>query len=256
MGEGTGVRFRRAGRPEGTGVLDLIGRRSIPLLRYVSSFQNQHNSIRLREMSYSGNPALSSDVKQRILSTFGQTLDLAREGNRQEALLGCDFVLRMDPQFQPAHRLQERLRSTTGPVRVDDLESAPAIEDPFASLDSLSLDLPDTLPGFGGGTDGGALRAEIQSLLDQRRFQELMAAAQRDHAAVMADPELQRLVSEAQERMEAEPYVLKFLTGARQAGDAAEVARLLDKARALDPTHPDIAELDRARASVAPPLKI
>lgn len=210
-------------------------------------------------MSYSGNPALSSDVKQRILSTFDQTLDLAREGNRQEALLGCDFVLRMDPQFQPAHRLQERLRSTTGPVRVDDLQSGPAIEDPFASLDGLSLDLPDTLPGFGGGTDSGALRAEIQSLLDQRRFQELMAAAQAEHAAVTADPELQRLVNEAQEKMEAEPYVLKFLTGARQAlqsGDSTEVARLLDKARALDPAHPGIAELDRARASVAPPLKI
>ncbi len=209
-------------------------------------------------MSYSGNPALSSDVKQRILSTFDQTLDLAREGNRQEALLGCDFVLRMDPQFQPAHRLQERLRSTTGPVRVDDLQSAPDIADPFASLDGLSLDLPDALPAF-GAPDRGALRAELQSLADQRRFQELMTTAQREHAAVMADPELQRIVSEAQERMEAEPYVLKFLTGARQAlqsGDSAEVARLLDKARALDPAHPGIAELDQARASVAPPLKI
>jgi tetratricopeptide (TPR) repeat protein len=212
-------------------------------------------------MSYSGNPALSSDVKQRILSTFGQTLDLAREGNRQEALLGCDFVLRMDPQFQPAHRLQERLRSTTGPVRVDDLQGAPAMEDPFASLDSLSLDLPDTLPGFGGGSSGGgaALRAELQSLLDQRRFQELIAVAQREHTAVRADPELQRLASEAQERMEAEPYVLKFLTGARQAlqsGATVETARLLDKARALDPAHPGIAELDQARASAAQPLKI
>ena len=209
-------------------------------------------------MSYSGNPALSSDVKQRILSTFGQTLDLAREGNRQEALLGCDFVLRMDPQFQPAHRLQERLRSTTGAVRVDDLESAPAIEDPFASLDGLSLELPDALPGF-GAPDSGALRAELQSLADQRRFQELITAAQAEHAVVMADPELQRIVSEAQERMEAEPYVLKFLAGARQAlqsGDTTEVGRLLDKARALDPSHPGIAELDRARASVASPLKI
>ena len=96
-----------------------VGRRKHPLLRYVSIFQNHHK--RTPEMSYSGNPALSSDVKQRILSTFDQTLDLAREGNRQEALLGCDFVLRMDPQFQPAHLLQERLRATTGPVSVDDL---------------------------------------------------------------------------------------------------------------------------------------
>ncbi len=214
-------------------------------------------------MSYSGNPALSSDVKQRILSTFDQTLELAREGNRQEALLGCDFVLRMDPQFQPAHRLQDRLRSTTGPVQVDDLQAGPSIEDPFASLDGLSLDLPDALPGGfgfgGGGSDGGALRAELQSLLDQRRFQELMTAAQRQQAAVMADPELQRLVGEAQERMEAEPYVQKFLSGARQAlqsGDMVETSRLLDKARALDSAHPGIAELDQARAKAAQPLKL
>jgi tetratricopeptide (TPR) repeat protein len=211
-------------------------------------------------MSYSGNPALSSDVKQRIVSTFDQTLELARDGNRQEALLGCDFVLRMDPQFQPAHVLQERLRATTGRVDVDDLGATAALPDPFADLEGLSLDLPDALPDHGGGS----LRAELKSLADQRRFPKLMAAAQRQHAAVMADPELQRLVSGAQEAMEAEPYVLKFLGSARaalQAGDAAETARLLDKARALDPTHPGIAELDRARAggsgpTPAKPLKI
>lgn len=213
-------------------------------------------------MSYSGNPALSSDVKQRILSTFDQTLDLAREGNRQEALLGCDFVLRMDPQFQPAHLLQERLRATTGPVRVDDLSGTPAMPvlDPFADLAGLSLDLPDALPDQGGG---GSLRAELQGLSDQRRFPELMAAVQRNQAAVTADPELQRILGIAQERMEAEPYVLKFLASARQtlqSGDAAETARLLDKARALDADHPGIVELDRLRASGAAspvkPLKI
>jgi tetratricopeptide (TPR) repeat protein len=205
-------------------------------------------------MSYSGNPSLTAEVRQRILSTFDQTLELAQEGNRQEALLGCDFVLRMDPQFQPAYLLQERIRSTAGPVRVDDLRgevatpSIPSMDDPFADLDSLSLDLPASLPG------AGALRAELQPLLDQRRFPELMAVAQREHAAVMADPELQRLVGAAQERMEAEPYVLKFLGSARAAlatGDGAEATRLLDKARALDPTHPALAGLGSPRAAAA-----
>lgn len=204
-------------------------------------------------MSYSGNPSLSSDVKQRILSTFDQTLTLAREGNRQEALLGCDFVLRMDPLFQPAQILQERLKSSAGPVRVDDLQAAapPAAPDPFADLDSLSLDLPDLLPEpvVGGGAAG--LRGDWQALLDQRRFEDLMAAALKEHAAVAADAELQRIASLAQERMESEPYVLKFLAAARQAlqaGQAAEVGRLLDKARSLDASHPGIAELERAQA--------
>ena len=211
-------------------------------------------------MSYSGNPALSSEVKQRILSTFDQTLELAQEGNRQEALLGCDFVLRMDPQFQPAHLLQDRLRSTAGPVQVDDLRGGrAALDDPFADLDGLSLDLPDLLPDGGVAASPGGLRAELQTLLDQHRFQDLMTRAQRDQSAVMADPELQRLVGIAQERMEAEPYVLKFLASARQAlqsGEAAEAARLLDKARSLDPAHPGIAELDRARAAGPAPRPI
>jgi tetratricopeptide (TPR) repeat protein len=218
------------------------------------------------EMTYAGNPSISPEVRQRILGTFEQTLQLAGEGSRQEALLGCDFVLRMDPQFEPARLLQERLKATTGPVRVDDLQDdqgpdpgafqPPPLDDPFGGLDGLDLgfsDLPD-LPGTLG--DGGGLRSELQSLLAQRRFPELMAAAQREQAAVMADPELQRIVGEGQERMEAEPYVLKFLASARQAlqaGQAAEAGRLLDKARSLDPGHPGIAELEAARQGQAAP---
>jgi tetratricopeptide (TPR) repeat protein len=215
-------------------------------------------------MSYAGNPSIAPEVRQRILGTFDQTLQLAGEGSRQEALLGCDFVLRMDPQFEPARRLQERLKSSTGPVRVDDLRGGPPpppppLDDPFgdlAGLDGLGLpDLPD-FPGAPGGGGGGGLRSELQALLDQRRYQELMATAQREQAAVRADPELQRIVGEAQERMEAEPYVQRFLTSARQAlqsGQAAEAGRLLDKVRALDPGHPGLAELEAARAAAAAP---
>jgi tetratricopeptide (TPR) repeat protein len=209
-------------------------------------------------MNYSGNSSLSSEVKQRILSTFEQTLELARGGSRQEALLGCDFVLRMDPRFEPARVLQERLRTSTGPVAVQDLlQTGSAIVDPFADLDSLSLDLPDLLPASLPGLPGlpgidGALRNEFQSLLDQRRFQDLMIRAQQSSAAIAADPELQRILGMAQERMEAEPYVVKFLDSARQAlqaGQTDEVGRLLDKARSLDASHPGIAEVEHARGA-------
>ena len=206
-------------------------------------------------MSYSGNSSLSSEVKQRILSTFDQTVELAREGNRQEALLGCDFVLRMDPQFQPAHVLQERLRSGDGPVPVDDLKGGPpaAPDDPFGDVDHLSLDLPDQLPG---GDSVSYLQDELQTLLQQRRFQDLLAAAEREQSTIALHPELRRIVGAAQERVEAEPYVLKFLESARQAlqaGQTEEAAKLLDKARSLDPDHPGLAALERTRgASVAP----
>lgn len=201
-------------------------------------------------MSYSGNSSLSRDVQQRVLDTFEQTLNLAAEGSRQEALLGCDFVLRMDAQFEPARRLQERLRASAGAiVDLDDLRpSAPPITAPpdlFASLDGLGLELPD-LPPDSFAPD---LHAEVRDLLEQRRFQELMTLAQQHGPTIATDPELQGLLSTAQERMEAEPYVLKFVgqaQEARHAGQTDEVARLLDKARSLDPTHPILTEFAQA----------
>ena len=204
-------------------------------------------------MSYVGNTSLSRDVQQRVLDTFEQTLNLAAEGSRQEALLGCDFVLRMDAQFEPARRLQERLRASAGAiVDLDDLRpSAPPIQAPpdlFATLDGLGLELPD-LPPESFAPD---LHGEIRGLLEQRRFQELMALGPQHGAAIAADPELQALFQEAQERMEAEPYIQKFVGQARaalQAGQTAEVARLLEKARALDPSHPALAQIAAALRS-------
>lgn len=208
-------------------------------------------------MSYSGNPSLSSDVQKRILDTFEQTLGLVEEGSRQEALLGCDFVLRMDPQFEPARRLQERLRASSGAiVDTDDLRrqvqgsAAPApAADPFGGLDTLGLDLPELPSDF--RTD---VRPELEALLAQRRFPELMALAERERDAVMADPSLMELVEQAQSRMQAEPYVTKFAASARaalQAGQDEEAGKLIEKARALDPSHPALAELDAARRPAA-----
>jgi tetratricopeptide (TPR) repeat protein len=210
-----------------------------------------------------------------VLGTFEQTLGLAAEGSRQEAQLGCEFVLRMDPQFEPARRLQERLRDSAGPVRTDDLLSpaAPAEPafDPFGfdlggmpampgfEDDDLSLDLPDlpgAAPASGPAGAGADLRSQLQALLDGRRFPELMALAERERAAITADPQLAALVGSAQERMEAEPYVQKFLAAAREAartGNADEVKRALDKARALDPDHPGIAEIAGSSAPAPAP---
>jgi tetratricopeptide (TPR) repeat protein len=208
-------------------------------------------------MSYPGNPSLSPDVQQRVLDTFGQTVDLVNEGSRQEALLGCDFVLRMDPRFEPARRLQERLRSSAGAVvDTDDLlpgspAASPVVPaDLFADLDGLGLDLPD-LPAPATAD----LHGELNGLLEQRRFQDVLALAEREKATVTADPVLMGVVQEAQTRMEADPYVRKFLASARaalEAGNDEEVGRILDKVRALDDSHPEIAELEAARGQAPP----
>ncbi len=74
-------------------------------------------------MSYPGNPALGDEVKQRILATFGQSLDLVERGKRQEVILGCDFILELDPQFAPAKTLKDRVASAQGAVEVADLRA-------------------------------------------------------------------------------------------------------------------------------------
>jgi tetratricopeptide (TPR) repeat protein len=230
-------------------------------------------------MTYPGNPSLSADARQRILGTFQQTLDLAAQGSRQEALLGCDFVLRMDPNFEPARRLLDRLKSASGAVRVDDLTDAaaglpgddllPSLDglDSLGSLDSLEslgflepleeLPLEDDLPASfsGNGGDPGSLHATLSGLFETRRFQDFLTLAQANQAAVAADPELRTLAATAQERLEAEPYVGRFLAKAREvlsAGQRDEVGRLLDKARSLDPTHPGIAEIEKLAAAPPP----
>jgi tetratricopeptide (TPR) repeat protein len=72
-------------------------------------------------MDYPGDPALSQEIRARVLTTFRQTVELAEEGRLQEASLGCDFILKMDPRFDPARRLQERLSTAAGALRAADL---------------------------------------------------------------------------------------------------------------------------------------
>ena len=107
-------------------------------------------------MSYPGNASLAEETRQKILSTFRQTLDLARDGRAQEAVLGCDFILKMDPLFEPARQLQSRL-DAGGDVVLDDLEvvfqptapppapPAPA-QEPAPDSGDLDLNLDVDLP--------------------------------------------------------------------------------------------------------------
>ena len=72
-------------------------------------------------MSYAGNPTLPAEVRRRILDTFRHTLDVAATGSLEEARLGCDFILQLDPHFILAQVLSDRLQGAEGPVKVDDL---------------------------------------------------------------------------------------------------------------------------------------
>jgi len=191
-------------------------------------------------MTYAGNPAVAPEVRQRILTTFRQTLDLAATGDRQEASLGCDFILQLDPAFAPARALLERLRAGEDEVAVDDLRVA--VDDlRGAGADASAVGAEGSEP-----ERHGELRRDLQRLYGERRDEALLSLAEGRREEIAADPDLARLVADAAARHEAVPYVERFLEAAREArrqGNDEEAAAALDKARSLDAGHPDLRRL-------------
>lgn len=194
-------------------------------------------------MSYPGDPALASDVKQRILTTFQQTLELASKGSRQEALLGCDFILRLDPQFGPARTLQQLVQAGRSGPQLAALFGGGEIVPPAPSLD---------LPGDSAVAAPAAepASARFARLLAERRFGDILTAAEEEGRSLAGDAQARQIVEQARARLEAAPYVKTFVDSARQAlqtGDNEEAERLMRKARVLDPDHPEILALDEAQ---------
>ena len=219
-----------------------------------------------RPMSYSGDPALASDVKQRILTTFRQTLDLATKGSRQEALLGCDFILRLDPHFGPARTLQQLVQAgRSGPRSRGALRRR-------RSRRRRRLRRPCAFAGAGRRLRGAAARAarrparppplsprsgeRFARLFAERRFGDILTEAEQDRPALAADPQARQLVDQARARLEAAPYVKTFVDSARQAlqtGDTEEADRLIRKARVLDADHPELLALEEAKKFYSDP---
>ncbi len=226
-------------------------------------------------MTYPGDPKLSDEIRRRVEETFAQSQQLASEGKQQEATLGCEFVLRLDPLFEPARRLIDQLAGGETPNGEGAATEAPASEP--AEMPMPDFSAPAGEAGDGDASDSGApdiwradtgptegepseaapteseqtggasplenfdLEAEIDDLLDRRDFRTLMSLAEDHQAAVQANPDLVAKVTQAAERLEAEPYMREFLDNAERAqreGRAEEAAQLIAKARELDPSHP------------------
>jgi tetratricopeptide (TPR) repeat protein len=171
--------------------------------------------------NYPGNPSLSAEVKERVISTFEQTVALLRAGQTADAASGCEFLLRLDPMFEPARKLSEK------------------VDNPFADvdLDALLLEVK------GDGTDR---LAEARTALASRDFARALDLASEALRADMLDADAQKIAEEAQERLEAAPFVDQFIRSAEEKlrnGNASGAKTDLEKARQLDPQHPSVASL-------------
>ncbi len=218
--------------------------------------------------TYPGNPSLGDEVKQRILATYEQSVGLAESGRDQEAILGCDFVLELDPQFDPARTLKARLSDADGAPAADGsgegLDALPELPD-FSDLYEVEPEpeaSADDLFDFGepAAPAAGRLAAELRERLEARDFRGVLERAARGRDAVASDPEAAGIAETAQSRLEAQPYVESFLREAGtalRAGDLARAEGELAKVRSLDPDHPlfeDMeARLRSARGEPAPP---
>ena len=137
-------------------------------------------------MSYQGDSSLAAEIQDRVLSTFDQTARLAGVGKVQEAQLGCDFILRLDPYFEPARTLQSKLEGADGPVDVSDVQGKPQ---PIASsevLKTVALS-PEEIEKL-MATDGPPAKAEVAEASVETEQPAVVAAETTPEAADQAEP--------------------------------------------------------------------
>ena len=174
-------------------------------------------------MAYPGNPELSTQAQERVITAFRQVVAKLQDGRREEALIGLEFVLRLDPSFAPAINLNQQLASGAAEVDLSNIIAqlkAPTTE----NIDAVVV---DALEDF-NNRDFATAKAKIeQVLLD-----------------LPGHKEARQLLGEIQEALKVEAQVSQYLAQAHQAldqNDAQEAANFVMMAQALDPHHHEIA---------------
>jgi tetratricopeptide (TPR) repeat protein len=192
--------------------------------------------------AYPGNPSLPREVRDKILSTFRHTLNLFKEGKAEDCLIGCDFILKMDPRFVPARQLMEKAKNPASEIDVAKLEAfvveAPTRQDRVASAE----------------TDRLLVRAAES--FNARDFDAAIAAAEQVLQALPGNQDATEILGKARAKKNAQPQ----FEVARQRAIAAldghrlgEARAALEKMRSLDAEHPAVALLDRKLAAPAAP---
>jgi tetratricopeptide (TPR) repeat protein len=176
-------------------------------------------------VSYPGNPSLPAPVKDRVLSTFQQTLGLFKQGRTDEVAAGCNLLLQMDPMFDPAKKLLSKLRNPALPLDVDSL-----------------------LPG-GVSLNHRSPMDHAREAMAARDFQRVIHLTSEVLTDDLLNDEARILGDEAREKLEASPFVEQFARKAEKSlasGNAASAKMELEKARALDPAHPEVLRVTQA----------
>ena len=174
-------------------------------------------------MAYPGNPELSPQAQDRVMTAFKQVVGKLQQGNREEALIGLEFVLRLDPAYAPAKNLHQQLSSGAAEIDLNDV------------LGQLQAPTTDTI---------NTLLVEAVEMYDERDFEGARAKVDQVLLDLPGHEEARFLLSQIEEATKGSSQVGKFLQQARDAlarGDSQEAANFVMMAQALDPHHSEIA---------------
>lgn len=158
------------------------------------------------------------------MTAFKQVVGKLQQANRQEALIGLEFVLRLDPDYAPALNLKEQL--TSGAEEID-------LDEVVAQLNAPTTDAIDSL------------LVEAVEDFNDRRFEAARDKVQQVLLDLPGHQEARQLLRQIEESTKGDAQVRKFLDQAQEAlarGDSQEAANFVMMAQALDPHHQGIAE--------------
>ena len=175
-------------------------------------------------MAYPGNPELSPQAQDRVKTAFKQVMGKLQEGNREEALIGLEFVLRLDPRYAPAQNLHQQLSAGDGEIDLNDVVTH--LQAP--TTDTINSLLIEAMEDFNNGDLDEAKRKVDEILLD-----------------LPGHEEARNLKRQIDGTGTGESEVGNFLAQAREAlakGDSQEAANFVMMAQALDPHDKGIAE--------------
>ena len=167
-------------------------------------------------MNYPGNPSLAAPVKDRVVSTFQQTLALYKQGRKDEVVAGCGLILQMDPTFEPAKKLLVKTKNPALPIDVE---------------------------AFFPPSDIRPLIDQAREAMAARDFQRVVHLASEILTNDLMNDDARILGDEAREKLEAGPFIEQFMRKCEanlKSGNYAAAKSDLEKARALDASHPDV----------------
>jgi len=157
------------------------------------------------------------------MTAFKQVLTNLQSGQREEAMIGLEFVLRLDPSFGPATNLKRQLASSHNEIDLGDI------------IGQLQAPTTETINGL------------LIEAVDDFNSREFLAAKEKVEKVLIDLPghqEARDLRDQIEKALKIESQVGQFLIQAREAlagGDPQEAANFVMMAQALDPHHTGIA---------------